>query len=370
MEKQFASPDSWRTECRLYTKLRGRLPLAEVLAASLGKLVLSYCGAPTLLAELERQGRQGFEAAPWRALARWLEQCHAACGELPAGGDLRDFLWDAAGERIVGLDLESYRPSALADCGGMLTAALLEFPSQDAGVRTQAAAAFCQALNLPFPPAGPASPHPAVGRNEPLSGRMSGVILAGGTSRRMGADKAGLRLGGATLLQLQAEKLRALGIQDILLSGGACPQLPGTRVIPDEWPGNGPLGGLHACLRAARNQACLVLSVDAPLVPAAALAHLCLTHRDGATVLRHGQLEEPLIAVYDSRLAGEIPALMREGRRSVRELARLRPSRAFVYQGPENLLKNCNTPEEFSEASRLAGAYAAAGISLTAFGLP
>lgn len=79
------------------------------------------------------------------------------------------------------------------------------------------------------------------------------------------------------------------GLQDIMLSGENCPALPGARVIPDEYNGKGPLGGLHACLRAAQNPACLVVSVDTPLIPAAALAHLCQAHSGGVTVLRRGR---------------------------------------------------------------------------------
>ena len=88
-------------------------------------------------------------------------------------------------------------------------------------------------------------------------GGLSGIILAGGQSRRMGRNKSELRLNGKTLLQIQADKLFALGIGDVMLSGADCAALPGTRVIPDEYAGRGPLGGLHACLKAARNPFCL-----------------------------------------------------------------------------------------------------------------
>ena len=186
----------------------------------------------------------------------------------------------------------------------------------------------------------------------------------------MGVNKAGLRLGSSTLLQIQIEKMRALGITDIMLSGETCPRLPGVRVVPDVLPGNGPLGGLHACLQAARHEACLVLSVDVPLLPSAALAYLCRAHRGGATLLGHGQLEEPLVAVYDADLAPGIPGLIREGRRSARALAPPHLRNIFAYRGPGELLENCNTPGEFSEASRLFRAYAEAGISLITFGLP
>lgn len=184
--------------------------------------------------------------------------------------------------------------------------------------------------------------------------QMSGIVLAGGASRRMGRNKAGLELMGKTLLECQADKFRSLGIRDIMLSGETCPALSGARVIPDEYVGKGPLGGLHACLRAAQNPACLVVSVDTPLIPAEALEQLCRAHTGGVTVLRHGGREEPLLGVYDRRAADAIAALIEDGRYAVRTLREVVPWSCFDYSGPEELLMNCNTPKEFETVKRFA----------------
>lgn len=181
-------------------------------------------------------------------------------------------------------------------------------------------------------------------------GGLSGIVLAGGASRRMGRNKSELRLNGKTLLQIQVDKLLALDIRDVMLSGANCPTLPGVRVIPDEYEGRGPLGGLHACLRAAENPACLVVSVDVPLVPMTALAQLFRSHHGGVTVLRHGDLEEPLIGVYDRAVAVDIAALLEADRRAVRALRDKTSWTCFDYTGPEELLINCNTPEDFAAA--------------------
>ena len=187
-----------------------------------------------------------------------------------------------------------------------------------------------------------------------IRGGLSGIVLAGGLSRRMGQNKAELRLNGKTFLELQIDKFRELGIEDVMLSGADCPALPGVRVIPDEYTGRGPLAGLHACLRAAVNPACLVLSVDVPLVPSNALAQLCRAHGGGVTVLRHGDWEEPLIGVYDRAVAADIAALLETGRGAVRALRQTVLWRCFDYPGPEELLINCNTPEDFAAAKKLA----------------
>lgn len=183
--------------------------------------------------------------------------------------------------------------------------------------------------------------------------RASGVVLAGGASRRMGRNKAELTLMGKTLLERQADKFQELGIRDIMLSGENCPPLPGARVIPDEYAGKGPLGGLHACLRAAKNPACLVVSVDTPLIPAEVLARLCRAHTGGVTVLRHSGREEPLLGVYDCCIADAIAALIENGRYAVRNLREVVPWHYFDYSGPEEPLMNCNTPEEFEAVKRL-----------------
>ena len=96
---------------------------------------------------------------------------------------------------------------------------------------------------------------------------ISGIVLAGGFSRRMGTDKAELTLGGLTLLELQIRKLRQIGITDIMISGYGKP-MEGTRAIEDIYPHKGPMSGIHACLKAAKSEACLVVSVDVPLFPA------------------------------------------------------------------------------------------------------
>lgn len=183
-------------------------------------------------------------------------------------------------------------------------------------------------------------------------GALSGAVLSGGASRRMGRDKASLRLGGKTLLECQVEKLRALGIRDILLSGDRCPHLPGTRVIPDVLPGRGPLGGIHACLLAARHPACLVVSVDVPLVPPSALKGLGKAYQGGVCALRHPGGEEPLIAVYESGLAEVILPLIAHGGAPVRALKERVPWSFWDYTGPGELLRNCNTPEEFAALTR------------------
>lgn len=364
VEKHFADAEDWRRERELYAALAGRLPLPAVLGTEPGVLVLEHLSYPTLLAELERQEGEGFDPAPWQSLVAWLRRCFALCGQLPLEGNLRNFLWGGTAGQITGLDLEGYGPDGLELCGARLAAAALAYAPADTAVKGQIAEVLAKELDISGALLDEARRALSIRRQGWERKRLSGIVLAGGASRRMGESKAELRLGGRTLLQRQVDKLHALGIKDIMLSGERCSSLPGTRTVPDEYRDQGPLGGLHACLRSARNNACLALSVDAPLIPTAALSHLGQSHTGGVTVLCHGKREEPLIGVYDRTSAGDIAAMLDAGERSVQALKRRVRWRRFDYPGPEELLMNCNTPEEFAAAKRLMEEYAAAGLVL------
>lgn len=77
-----------------------------------------------------------------------------------------------------------------------------------------------------------------------------GAVLCGGTSRRMGRDKALVEVEGRALAARVADALRAGGCRAVLAVGGDGPALAalGLDPVPDRWPGAGPLAGLATAL--------------------------------------------------------------------------------------------------------------------------
>ena len=103
---------------------------------------------------------------------------------------------------------------------------------------------------------------------------MSAVILCGGHSRRMGRDKAGLAWGDGTLLDTL---LRALsGLDEVYLSADCAERYPfhACRVVEDQYPDSGPLGGLCSALPACRTPLLFAVACDMPLVTGAVAAAL------------------------------------------------------------------------------------------------
>ena len=176
----------------------------------------------------------------------------------------------------------------------------------------------------------------------------SAILLAGGKSSRMGTSKAELDFHGVSLLQYQVEKLRRLGIEDIVVSGKAT-TMEGVPFVPDVYPDRGPLGGIHAGLLAIKNASALVISVDCPLIPAPFLQKLIAAHESGITLAARDGVTEPLIGVYDKALAGLCQEILQGERTSVRRLHDAVGLSTVDYEGDRRLLSGCNTPEEYRE---------------------
>lgn len=131
--------------------------------------------------------------------------------------------------------------------------------------------------------------------------QLTGVVLAGGRSRRMRRNKATLPLNGQPLWQRQAKVLRAAGCSPVLFALRPRQRSLGHRAmeIRDVVEHAGPLAGLHAALAAASSPLVAVLAVDMPRVTTGWFRRLrgSCTSRRGA-VFRGPEGVEPLAAVY------------------------------------------------------------------------
>ena len=189
-----------------------------------------------------------------------------------------------------------------------------------------------------------------------LAQDITGVILVGGKSRRMGRDKAFLDIDGRPLFERVLELFRE-SFARVVLVGDREERFAGygLPVLPDIFPGSS-LGGLYTGLYGAQTEWVFVSSCDIPFPSADVLRHL-LTLKEGfdAVVPSTRQGYEPLFALYSKSCLGPIKALLDRGEfcayayypqirvRHVppEELARLdRNGTAFL---------NLNTPEELAK---------------------
>jgi molybdenum cofactor guanylyltransferase len=152
-------------------------------------------------------------------------------------------------------------------------------------------------------------PHP---RKEPCAA----FVLAGGQSTRMGTDKAFVMLDGRTLLERALDLARSV-TDDVTIVGAASKFQQFGLTTEDVFPNCGPLGGIHAALRASAAELNLILAVDVPFVPAALLRYLIAkaeTSQDSiAIVPRTGGRWQTLCAVYRRQFANVAETALRGG---------------------------------------------------------
>jgi len=130
---------------------------------------------------------------------------------------------------------------------------------------------------------------------------LSAVLLVGGESRRMGADKATALFRRKPLWQLQLNLLRELRPAEILLSARSDPDWrpADVKFVADEPPSRGPLSGVAASLGRIRTRHLLTLAIDMPFMSEKYLRFLCdqIEPRRGVLPMIGGRAE-PLAAIY------------------------------------------------------------------------
>lgn len=100
--------------------------------------------------------------------------------------------------------------------------------------------------------------------NSPIITEVRGYVLAGGQSRRMGADKAFLDLDGQTAVERQCRLLEPFCPQGVFIAGARFDQTPRMPwpIIQDSTPNSGPLAGIASSLQHAQQGIALILAVD------------------------------------------------------------------------------------------------------------
>src|SRR3569832_1662811 len=152
---------------------------------------------------------------------------------------------------------------------------------------------------------------------------LTGFVLTGGKSSRMGSDKALLRLpDGETfaehaiaLVSSVATEVRLLGSRE-KYAGFAW----AGEIIEDIYPGRGPLGGIHAALRSTSTELNLVLAVDMPAMKTACLEYLVTRAEDSSALVvvpDIGDTQQPLCAVYRRDFCAIAEQALLEGRNRV-----------------------------------------------------
>jgi molybdopterin-guanine dinucleotide biosynthesis protein A len=137
---------------------------------------------------------------------------------------------------------------------------------------------------------------------------FTGIILAGGQSRRMGMEKGLVNFKGQPLINYSIKVLKELCSEIIISSNSDCYDYLGYKIVPDLQPDTGPMGGIYSCLSSSANDINLVLSCDMPfvtrrifdlLVKKGSSSNICVPWYEN-------EMYEPLCGVYNKTVLYEM----------------------------------------------------------------
>ena len=180
--------------------------------------------------------------------------------------------------------------------------------------------------------------------------KVSAIVLSGGKSSRMGEDKCDLRYNGETLLNLQVDKLKRIGIDDIVAAGYRGKDCK-ARVVEDEIM-IGPLSGMLRGLQAIKNDRAFIISVDVPLVKEDSIKKLIdySLEKDLDIVLaRHGGKREPLIGVFKKEIIDKIENVIKGDNHSVMRLVDECSYEFLDLEDDEEYFLNINYKDDYDK---------------------
>lgn len=195
------------------------------------------------------------------------------------------------------------------------------------------------------------------------TGSVAGILLAAGTSSRMGHDKLLEELEGETLLRRAARQAFEAGLDPLLVVVSArrddhARELAGLDVVrvendaPDEGKSRSVKLGLAAV--PDRAIAAVVLLADMPLVTTDMIAALVARYRAGEAPIvasRYGDVFAPP-TLYDRSKFGELLAM--QGKGCGKAVVKANLDRVEAVDWPEEALTDVDRPEDLERVRALA----------------
>ena len=191
--------------------------------------------------------------------------------------------------------------------------------------------------------------------------QVTGVILAGGQSRRMGRDKAFLPFGKGLLIERVIEVIQQVTDDVILITN--TPEQYERFALPmfsDVIPEAGSLGGIYTGLVSAKTPYSLCLACDMPFVKPEFLRFLCDTAAEADVVIpRNAEDFQPLCAVYSQVCRDPIRHKIEVGQLKITGFfdqvsVRVIDGDLLAHYDPHDIMFfNANTPEEYAKAQHM-----------------
>jgi molybdopterin-guanine dinucleotide biosynthesis protein A len=195
---------------------------------------------------------------------------------------------------------------------------------------------------------------------------MTGAILAGGLSRRMGFNKAFIKLNHETIIERSVRLFKGLFDETLVVTSTAVPyELLSTRVVTDIYKGAGSLGGIYTALFHSPGEYVFVAACDMPGLDPGAISAVLKAQKTSNDTAKGGfdafipfinDRYHPMHALYSKRCMKPIEAMIKQGDLKISNLIEKIRVKPLVEDDLEGApiaasIENINTREELERIS-------------------
>jgi molybdenum cofactor guanylyltransferase len=193
--------------------------------------------------------------------------------------------------------------------------------------------------------------------------KAAAILLSGGKSSRMGTNKALLKINEKTNIERIKDEMLKIFDEVILVTNQ--PEdyhFLNVRTVADEYPGKGPLAGIHSGLKASSFDANIAVACDMPFASAELAESMVrrLGHHEAVIPVIGGR-QHPLFAVYRKSIIKEIESCIEEGSLRIRDLLEKldvvfldeQELQTYSTDSLERIFFNMNRLEEYEQAKKM-----------------
>lgn len=194
-----------------------------------------------------------------------------------------------------------------------------------------------------------------------ISDQFTGVILAGGKSKRMGYKvKAFLQVGGKRIIERVLDTVYSVTDKVILITN-----LPneydylGLTMFSDIIPDLGPIGGIYTGLSSSQSHQNIIIACDMPFIEPGLLELLMhQSERYDIVIPKTPDGYHPLCAVYSKNCIKPAKALIESKRLKVTDLFQYVKVNKVIFSKDnpyfiQNMFFNVNTEEDYIKAKNI-----------------
>jgi len=185
---------------------------------------------------------------------------------------------------------------------------------------------------------------------------ITGVILAGGKSSRMGVNKSFLKLGNQTIIERIVDLMKSIFNEVIIVTNTPDEyKFLNLPLYEDIYKWKGPLAGIHSALIHSQTEKIFVLSCDVPLMSKEMIEYIIEYKTDKSIVFCEAAgYHQPLVGVYSKKILSEIEKFISNNEMSDKSFHQflkivdaeiIHPEKLSFYN--DEIFFNVNRPEDY-----------------------